>query len=151
MNILIVDDEPLVCQCLEMFLESDGHETDAAHSGHEALTKLESRQFDLVFTDYLMGGMDGQQLARLIRQRLQSLPIIMVTGNPPNPMPREITRVLLKPYSLMAVRALVREIQRELSQQNGEAGYSINDKLKSVPQVWVLADSKRAHPVIAVH
>jgi CheY-like chemotaxis protein len=114
MNILIVDDEPLVCRCLQLFLEFDGHQTDVAYSGDEALTKLDSRRFDLVFTDYFMAGMRGDQLARLIKQRAVSLPIVMVTGNPPSPLPNEICKMLLKPYSLTTVRAVVREFQSEL-------------------------------------
>src|SRR5215831_19191516 len=125
MDILIVDDEPLVCQCLEMFLEIDGHKTDSAFSGDEALAKFDSHRFDLVFTDYFMTGMKGDELARLMKQRAQSLPIIMVSGNPPSPLPDEISKVLLKPYSQPQVRAVVQEVESEMIRSQQEQPLSI--------------------------
>ena len=49
----------------------------------DALAKFESDKFDLLVTDYRMEGMNGLELARLIRQKAPDFPIIIVTGYPP--------------------------------------------------------------------
>jgi len=111
MNILVVDDDPLVCESMKMLLKLDGHQMDAAYSGGEALTKLDARRFDLVFTDYFMPQMRGDQLARAIRTRAEAPPVVMVTGYPPSPTPHEIARVVLKPFDLQSVRSAVGQFQ----------------------------------------
>lgn len=109
MKILMVDDEPLVCESMRMMLEIDGHEMDEAYSGSEALNKLQAREFDLVFTDFFMPGMKGDQLAREVRDRRQQTPVIMVTGYPPNPPPSEVAKVVFKPFDLSSIRGILSE------------------------------------------
>jgi len=58
-QILVVDDEPSVSRTIRMLLEYDGHEVQTVVSGEEALALMELRQFDLVITDYSLGGMQG--------------------------------------------------------------------------------------------
>jgi CheY-like chemotaxis protein len=111
MLILTVDDEPLVCESMRMMLELDGHEVDEAYSGQEALGKLDHRRFDLIFTDFFMPGMKGDQLAREVRGRAEQTPVVMVTGFPPNPAPQDVARILLKPLDLQAIRGILREVQ----------------------------------------
>jgi signal transduction histidine kinase/FixJ family two-component response regulator len=58
LRLLLVDDEPLVLRSLRRMLGE--HHVDIAHSGHEALTRLEQdRSYDLIFCDLMMPDMDG--------------------------------------------------------------------------------------------
>src|ERR1051325_184928 len=109
MNILVVDDDPLVCESMRMLLELDGHEMDEAYSGPEALGKLDHGRFDLVFTDFFMPEMKGDQLARAIRGRGQEPPVVMLSGFPPKPTPPEVAKVVTKPFDLQAIRGVLRE------------------------------------------
>lgn len=79
-RILIVDDEPEHVQFIERFLQSQGHQTESAHDGFEALAKARM-DVDLVLLDVRMPRMDGFEVARKIRSDpdLIDLPIIMVT------------------------------------------------------------------------
>ena len=79
-RILVVDDEPEHVQFLERFLQGQGHETEAAHDGFEALAKARV-DIDLVLLDVRMPRMDGFEVARRIRSNpdLLDLPIVMVT------------------------------------------------------------------------
>ena len=52
--ILIVDDEPSVCESIKMLLEHDGHKAQTVGSGEVALALLEHETFDLIITDYSM-------------------------------------------------------------------------------------------------
>ena len=80
-KILVVDDEPLVCEAIGMMLSFDGHEVVTAGSGREALALFEQDTFDLVTTDYTMPEMKGDELARALKVRLPGQPVIMITAH----------------------------------------------------------------------
>lgn len=124
MKILVVDDEPLVCECLNYVLRMDGHDVEKAHSGEEALTKFDCHRFDLILTDQSMAGMKGEELAQRIRARPQPPPVIMVTAYPPNGRPPGVVRVVLKPFNTAELRRIVSEfdsVYRKESVQTGAA------------------------------
>jgi CheY-like chemotaxis protein len=79
-QILLVDDEPTVRDTIEMLLTIEGHRVEAVSSGAEALEKLGKRTYDLVFTDHIMGGMSGEQLARAIKAKYPLQTIVMLTA-----------------------------------------------------------------------
>jgi CheY-like chemotaxis protein len=79
-RILVVDDEPLVCDAVKLMLDFDGHDVETACSGKEALAKLEASRFDLVITDYEMPGMKGDELAAAIKARDTKQPVVMITA-----------------------------------------------------------------------
>lgn len=112
MRILMVDDEPLICESMRMMLELDGHEMDEAYSGWEALQKLDHLKFDLIFTDFCMPDMKGDQLARAVRGRNAQPPVVMITGFPPNPAPVEVARVMIKPFDLRSIRGVIRDLNK---------------------------------------
>lgn len=113
LRILVVDDEPLVCEMVKAMLMQDGHEVDTAPGGKEALTRFDADRFDLVLTDYRMPGMKGDQVATAIKKRLQPKPVILITGHPPNEAPKAIDWVLLKPFSLLQLRLAISDVLEE--------------------------------------
>jgi CheY-like chemotaxis protein len=62
-------------------LEHDGHKIQTANSGREALILLEHGKFDLVTTDLSMSEMRGDALAAAIKERLPTLPVLLISGN----------------------------------------------------------------------
>jgi CheY-like chemotaxis protein len=79
-HILVVDDDPSVCETVELVLKLDGHLVDSVCSGSEALSLFASGKFDLVFTDYYMPAMTGDKLAAALKGRSPSQPIVMLTA-----------------------------------------------------------------------
>ncbi|MEO8427965.1 MAG: response regulator [Verrucomicrobiota bacterium] len=79
-QILLVDDEPAVRDTIRMLLTIEGHHVETASSGAEALEKLDKRSFDFVFTDHIMGGMSGEQLARAIKAKYPLQIVVMLTA-----------------------------------------------------------------------
>ena len=81
-KLLLVDDQPANLVSLEAILESEGRILMKAHSGHEALKILLKEDISLVLLDVQMPGMDGFEVAELMRQRkdTQTIPIIFVTA-----------------------------------------------------------------------
>ena len=79
-RILVVDDEPLVCDAVKMMLHFDGHEVETVGSAREALAMLEKDSFDVVITDFEMPGMKGDELAAAIKTRNPKQSIVMITA-----------------------------------------------------------------------
>ena len=109
-KILVVDDEPLVCQSFRVLMHWQGHDMEEAHSGEEALEKFDLREFDLVFTDFCMPGMKGDQLARSIRARNETIPVVMVTAFPPRPESAHVCRTILKPFDAATIIGAIAEL-----------------------------------------
>jgi ATP-dependent Lon protease len=79
-RILVVDDEPLVCDAVKMMLNFDGHVVETANSGKDALAMLAKAQFDLVITDFEMPVMKGDELAAAIKARAPNQRVVMITA-----------------------------------------------------------------------
>ena len=58
-NILVVDDDKILCELLECILENEGYRVTTANNGLEALDIAKKRNFDLIAADVLMPVMDG--------------------------------------------------------------------------------------------
>jgi CheY-like chemotaxis protein len=84
-SILIVEDDVLASEYLEFVLDEAGYEAVPATSSEEAIAVLQHRDdVHLVVTDInLPGGLNGLQLAALVRSRWPSINIIVVTGYGP--------------------------------------------------------------------
>jgi PAS domain S-box-containing protein len=80
-KILIVDDEPRLCDSLETLLCAQNYDVKTCNSGNEALPFLTSNEFDLVLLDIFMDGMDGFQVIEKIMHQKIDTPVIIMTGN----------------------------------------------------------------------
>jgi CheY-like chemotaxis protein len=79
-KVLVVDDEPVVCDAVKMMLIFDGHTVDTASSAKEALALFDQDKYDLVITDYAMPVMKGDELALAIKARAPGQPVILITA-----------------------------------------------------------------------
>lgn len=80
-KILIVEDELTNAILLKRILTKAGYNTIVAHNGVEALKHLEKDTFDAVLTDWMMPQIDGIELIRQMREKMENLPLIfMVTA-----------------------------------------------------------------------
>ncbi len=79
---LAVDDEPMVLRALDRLGTRLGHTVDAVADPREALARLEASpgDYDMVFTDLTMPGMNGLELARAVRLLRPEIPIVLATG-----------------------------------------------------------------------
>lgn len=79
-RILVVDDEPFVCDAVKMMLTFDGHEVQTATNGADALAIYDQQKFDLVITDFEMPKMKGDEFAAAIKARNPHQPVVMITA-----------------------------------------------------------------------
>ena len=79
-TILIVDDEPDVREVLEEYFTSQGYAALAAESANAARAIAAKQPVDLALVDIHMPGEDGLSLARHLRERYQTIAIVMLTS-----------------------------------------------------------------------
>ena len=79
-RILIVDDNTLTCEIIQRNLELTGYHIFSVNSVTEAIQILTRQEIDLVITDYKMPKHTGLELIKYIRDHLQDICIIMLTG-----------------------------------------------------------------------
>lgn len=113
-TILIVEDDPDNAFLAQYISEAAGYIPHNAHSGAEALSLLEQRQYDLILLDIVLPDIDGFAVLKEIRQRYptSNLPIIAVTAMAYHWQQQHILNsgfdgYLCKPYTLEAMEALL--------------------------------------------
>ena len=116
-RILIVDDEPTVRQSVQLLLQDDGYIVDEAGSGAEALALFEPGKFDMVFTDYLMPEMKGDQLAATIKRLSPKQPVVMITAFPEKLQSSDcplggVDSIICKPFELETLRWAISRFAR---------------------------------------
>jgi CheY-like chemotaxis protein len=79
-KVLVVDDDPVVGKSFDRVLSDKGYVVITAQSGREALDKLRDEEFDVVFTDIKMPGMDGLEVAERVKARRPWTPVVIITG-----------------------------------------------------------------------
>jgi len=108
-TILLVDDNVDTRLLTKMFLNNFGFEVDSAESAGEALDRFSPGQHSLVLTDNSMPGMTGGEMARVIKQRSPSTPVVMCSGNPPSDC-SAIDVVIKKPTYLLAIKDAIDQL-----------------------------------------
>lgn len=79
-HVLVVDDDPQLCQLLTQMLAARGHRVTATHNGDEALAAWHRQRADLVITDILMPQKDGIELISVLKVEAPELKILAVSG-----------------------------------------------------------------------
>ena len=79
-RIFVVDDEKCIADTLAMILRKSGYEANAFYNAQSALAQIDSRCPDLVITDVVMPGMNGVEMAVLIRERHPACKVLLFSG-----------------------------------------------------------------------
>jgi DNA-binding response OmpR family regulator len=104
LNILVVDDEEFILQLLMIGLNRYGFNVETAVDGTGGIQKFDEGHFDVVITDLCMPGVDGNDLAKYIRNsERQSTPIIGISGTPWLTEKSVFNAVLSKPFSIQSI------------------------------------------------
>lgn len=112
-RIVIVDDDPLLCDTLRASLELDGYTVYTATSGGEGLSLITRHHPQGVITDLLMPGIDGIQLARQVRLAADPSTVLIVLTGSTEKAHHALAggvgadHVLLKPFDHGSLRAML--------------------------------------------
>lgn len=113
-NILILDDEPIVCNRLKTLLEKDGHAVETFVDPAHALRRLEGKNFDIVISDIRMREMDGIQVMNQVFQKSKRIKVILITGYATLELAREsLTKgafdFIAKPFKSREIRQTIQK------------------------------------------
>lgn len=107
-SVLVVDDEELIRMNLVAYLEDEEIEAVSTHSGENALSILENKEFDVGIIDMRLPGMNGNELIVAAGQRWPNMRFIIHTGSTEYRLPQglvdlgmEDAHVFLKPMQDM--------------------------------------------------
>ncbi|WP_404469358.1 response regulator transcription factor [Sutcliffiella horikoshii] len=143
-NILIIEDEKKIARVLQLELEHEGYETDAAFTGTSGLEKFKEQHWDLVLLDVMLPELSGLEVLRRIRAADTSTPIILLTAR--NSIPDKVSGLDLgandyvtKPFEieelLARVRASLRTVQSGTEKNAGlltVKDWKVNEKTREV-------------------
>ena len=127
-TILVVDDEPECRATIADMLATNGFVVTVAASGAETLGLLDREmRFDLLLIDYMMPGMTGLELARIIRARAgEQPPIVFLTGGDGDWLSAE-RWVLIKPFLTRGLLDVVEAALDHARRENGARGPASQD------------------------
>ena len=128
-QVLIVDDEEIVCRGLSQFVKWEEHGFEVAgiaHSADDALTLAEKLPIDLVFTDIRMPGRSGLDLLKALRLEAPSIKCVILSGFADFSYAQEALRYdaadyLTKPVNLREVEALLDRLRIEFEDRQEES------------------------------
>ncbi|QTL36058.1 response regulator transcription factor [Pseudoalteromonas viridis] len=78
-NVLIIDDDRGLCELLQEYLQSEGCDVYAAHTGPEGLDMALTREFDVILLDVMLPQLDGFEVLKALRAKKMT-PVIMLTA-----------------------------------------------------------------------
>jgi CheY-like chemotaxis protein len=120
-RILVVDDDPMVCEAIEVCLQHQGFDVTVANGGEEGIRALEASAFDVMLVDIFMPHMRGFESIRVFHERAPQTPLVAMSGyafadiEPPSPdfhkMALELgaTYCLRKPFTPNVLLAAINE------------------------------------------
>jgi PAS domain S-box-containing protein len=80
LRVLVVDDDPEICQSLKDLLEEEQCAVETAASGVFAMEWLDRQEFDVVVSDVVMPDMDGYHLYQTVKNKMPNLPVVLMTA-----------------------------------------------------------------------
>ena len=111
--VLIVDDNRLIRDMLSRFFEMTEYAHESARNAEEALEMIERKHYDVVLSDFDMQGMNGGELAKIVRAKRPGTIIVLMSGRS---SPRMLTSAdadvcMQKPFSLEGLMEALRRTE----------------------------------------
>lgn len=125
-RILIADDDAGMLQMVAQYLTSEGYRIVTASDGPTALAAAHAEPIDLAVLDWMMPGMSGLDICRVLRREGSRLPVIMLTARSEEPdkllgLELGADDYITKPFSLRELTARLRAVLRRAAPDASEA------------------------------
>ncbi len=132
MRILVVDDDPGICDSLERALRREDYAVTIAHDGEEALAAVDSQCPDALVLDVSMPKLDGLSVCRRLRAAGSRVPILVLTarhslGDKVAGLDAGADDYLAKPFALEELLARLRAIMRRAAPADGSNVLTLGD------------------------
>jgi DNA-binding NtrC family response regulator len=124
LEILVLDDEEIVCTRLKPPLEKSGYTVECYCDSRQAKARIEQHRFDIVITDLKMAHIDGMQLFELAHDKWPDCEIIIITGFATVDVTREalhkgVRDVIAKPFKIAEFIKIVDQLADSIREKKG--------------------------------
>ncbi len=119
LEILVLDDEKIVCTRLRPALEKEGYRVETFIDSLQAKQRLEEHRFDIVVTDLRMADIDGLELFRFINEKWPGTKVIIISGFATVEVTREalqvgVSEVVSKPFKISQLKDIIDKVSSEI-------------------------------------
>jgi DNA-binding NtrC family response regulator len=120
-QVIILDDEPIVCKRLKPGLEKVGYEVEAFTHSVDAMERIKEKEFDIVITDLKMEGFDGMQFLTEVKSRSKTTEVIVITGFATMETAKEsfqkgVFDFIAKPFKMGEIQEIVKKAEMKVRQ-----------------------------------
>lgn len=127
MEILVLDDEEVVCTRLKPALEKNGYRVETFTDSRLAKQRLEEHQFHIVVTDLKMAGIDGMELYQFIKDKWPKTRVIIISGFATVDITRAalqagVRDIIAKPFKISQLKELIDKISSEIDLPDEKRG-----------------------------
>lgn len=124
LEVMLIDDEEIVCKRLKSALEKQGYTVEIFLSGESAIERLMDKQYDVVVTDIRMGEADGLDVLEAVKKYSTRTRTIIITGYATSEVAREAQAkgafdFLAKPFRPKDLCKMIEKAARELEKGGG--------------------------------
>ena len=124
-EVLVLDDEPIVCERLMHHLEKNDFSVETFTESAKAVNRLAEKDFDVVVTDLKMRGPTGLEVLRYVRDHQPGTQVIIITGFASIDSMREaeyggVFEFVPKPFQMERLTSLVKKATRKARKEHGK-------------------------------
>jgi DNA-binding NtrC family response regulator len=117
-EVLLLDDEPIVCERLKDFLDKKGILTEAFTDSKSALSRIKEKAFDVIVTDLKMEGPTGMDVLLAVKNGGYNSEVIIITGYGPFETLREaeivgVFEYLAKPFKMDELYTMIKKAAKK--------------------------------------
>lgn len=132
MRVLLVEDDPDLCDSLAFQLEKEGFPTDICHDGDDALHWIFQHAHDLILLDRMIPGKNGIQILKTIREAGIETPVILITAlgelrDKIDGLDSGADDYIVKPFAFEELMARIRSISRRPAHWSGRSALTAGD------------------------
>jgi DNA-binding NtrC family response regulator len=154
-RILIVDDEPNICQSCIKILSKQGHHVQYALNGYDALQMMVEEPFSVIVTDLKMSRLGGMELLHRVKETYPDTHVIVITGYASVASAVEVMKMgaydyLPKPFTPHELRAVVSQALADIKQQQQNRNLQNRITRKKTTTHQLIGNSPKIRKVISM-
>ena len=129
-QVLVIDDEPIVCERIKSSLEKYGLDIETISESQKAIKRIVEKKFHIVVTDLKMKGLDGIEILKLAKELNPETQVIIITGFATVEKAREALKIgaydfIPKPFKLTQLRDLIVKALGEVEKKDISSPQSV--------------------------